>query len=71
MTPSHLLIVAVALVAIWSMFEGAERDLFALLDDPAPTWVPVRCAWISARVAAALLLVVVCMWGVLSVWGAA
>lgn len=62
---------AVVGLSIWSLFEGAERDLYALLDDPAPTWVPVRCAWISARVAAALLLVVVCMWGVLSVWGAA
>lgn len=63
MTPSHLLIVAVALVAIWSMFEGAERDLFALLDDPAPARAPLTTLWVSARVVSALFLtIVIVLW---------
>lgn len=65
MTPSHLLIVAVALVAIWSMFEGAERDLFRVLDDPAPTRAPFVHLWISARVVSALALTASTVWWIL------
>lgn len=65
MTPSHLFIVAVALVAIWSTFEGAERDLFALLDEPAPAWIPVRVGWITARAISALVLTASTVWWIL------
>ena len=57
---TYTLVCLVALIAVWSTFEGAERDLWALLsEEPPRTRVAVALSvWISARVVAALTLAV-------------
>lgn len=52
-----LLVHFIAIIAIWSTFEGAERDLGALLEtDPSPLRVLFEGAWVSIRVISGLAL---------------